>query len=102
VKVIKRYSWGFKGLRQIEVSILSTGPESVGEIKVSGQNLRAEEVRLLILKGYDLDGHLMGSYATPAMLQPFILAHLKGFRPYATHRHTIPTPEREELPGFVT
>ena len=98
----KRYSWGFKGLRQVEVSILSTGPEGVGEIKVSGANPKTEEVRSLILSGYDLDGHLMGSYATPAILQQFILTSLKKFRPYPTHRHSIPTPEREDNPGIVT
>jgi hypothetical protein len=100
--MLKRYSWGFKGLRQVEVSILSTGPGSVGEIKVSGANPKTEGVRLLVLNGYDLDGHLMGSYATPAMLQHFISTNLKRFRPYATHRHVIPTPDREEMPGFVT
>jgi hypothetical protein len=100
--MLKRYSWGFKGLRQVEVSILSTGPGSVGEIKVSGANPKTREVRSLILNGYDLDGHLMGNYASPAMLQQFILTSLKRFRPYATHRHSIPTPERGDNPGFMT
>ena len=98
----KRYSWGFKGLRQVEVSILSTGPESVGEIKVAGVNPKTRDVRSLIRSGFDLDGHLMGNSATPAMLQHFISTGLKRFKPYPTHSHSIPAPERDDSPGFVT
>lgn len=97
----KRYSWGFHSIKGAEVSIISSGPESLGEIKVSGKGDSLTQLIWTLEGAYDMDGHLLGNTCSPIFLSEVVMTHLKQFRPYPAHLHPLPKPDRYLPTGFI-
>jgi len=86
---------------RVEVSVVTDNPDDLGEVRVAGANPLVEWVNFSLETGYDLDGHTLGAWVTPATLEAFILSNLAYLSPYATHPHQIPKPDRALLPGVI-
>ena len=91
--MMKKYVWGFKGLMGVSVSVVSRGPNEVGNIEVKGIEARKLAIAFFLSNAYTPWGHRLGKSATPIELYGVLTGYppygLANLQPYPAHPHKL-------------
>ena len=89
----RKYSWGFRSIRGVVISVTARNEHEYAPIEIKGPPGLVNKVEGLLEGRYSMNGHIIRGAANALELEALLKSYppygLSEYRPYPTHPHQI-------------